>query len=235
MSLLKACADCGDLTTRARCTSCRPPDHEGKSSTQRGYDSAWQRLSRRARRAQPFCTDCGTTKELSVDHTPQAWARHEAGLEIRLEDVAVVCITCNNRRGAARGPQTRGDDPLRDPLSPSGKAEFQLVTGELLLAVTFLVLLLTPAPLTVGVACDPVPRMIPARVFRHGKQVGTFAAAEANDQNGDETRHHNLYVIALGAIALGVIALPGFVALDFVTLGVVALPVIVTPHQGSIP
>ena len=122
MSLLKACADCGDLTTRARCTTCRPPDHEGKSSTARGYDSAWRRLSRRARRLQPFCTDCGATTELSVDHTPQAWERHERGLEIRLEDVAVVCITCNNRRGAARGPQTRGSDPLRRGQSPSGKA-----------------------------------------------------------------------------------------------------------------
>lgn len=129
MSLLKACADCGDLTTRARCTSCRPPDHEGKSSTQRGYDSAWQRLSRRARRAQPFCTDCGTTKDLSVDHTPQAWERHEAGLEIRLEDVAVVCVTHNNRRGAARGPNTRGSAPLRDEQSPSGKAKFESEIG----------------------------------------------------------------------------------------------------------
>lgn len=127
MSLLKACSDCGELTDRARCAACRPRDPR-PSGTQRGYDSAWQRLSKRARRLQPFCTDCGTTADLSVDHSPEAWRRHEAGLEIRLVDVEVVCVRCNSRRGAARGPNTRRGDPLRPEVSPSGKANFQSLT-----------------------------------------------------------------------------------------------------------
>lgn len=119
MTLLKACADCGDLTDRARCTTCRPPDHE-LSASRRGYDSAWVRLSRRARRLQPWCIDCGTSADLTVDHSTQAWERHAAGLEIRLEDVAVVCRPCNSRRGRAR--PTPGD-PSGEGQRPPGKAK----------------------------------------------------------------------------------------------------------------
>lgn len=124
MTLLKACATCGDLTDRARCTECRPPDPR-PSGTKRGYDAAWQRLSKRARRRQPFCTDCGTTEDLSVDHSPEAWAAHDAGREVTLDLVTVVCRPCNSRRGAARGPQTRGSAPPSPEVSPSGKAKFE--------------------------------------------------------------------------------------------------------------
>lgn len=124
MSLLKACADCGDLTTRARCTACRPPDHE-LSASRRGYDSAWVRLSRRARRLQPWCIDCGTSSDLTVDHSVEAWLAHKAGREITLDMVEVVCRACNTRRGRAR--PTPGDPP-RDGLRPSGKAKFVSLT-----------------------------------------------------------------------------------------------------------
>lgn len=128
MTLLKACSDCGELTDRARCAACRPRDPR-PSGTQRGYDSAWQRLSKRARRLQPFCSDCGTTEDLTVDHTPAAWAAHEAGREITLDMVEVVCRADNSRRGAARGPSTRGSAPLRPEVSPSGKAKFESENG----------------------------------------------------------------------------------------------------------
>lgn len=116
--LLKACADCGDLTTRARCTACRPPDHE-LSPSRRGYDSAWTRLSKRARAAQPFCLDCHATEDLTVDHSPEAWRRHEAGLEIRLEDVEVTCRSCNSKRGRARPTPV---DPGPTSVTPPVKA-----------------------------------------------------------------------------------------------------------------
>ena len=57
---LSPCLDCGEPTTGPRC-----PEHTvdpKASATDRGYDGAWTKLSRRARRLQPFCTDCGTRR-----------------------------------------------------------------------------------------------------------------------------------------------------------------------------
>ena len=112
-ALATICATCGTPFTldpgemrRSRCTDCRPAPREipdRGTPKERGYDERWRRLSIRARRAQPFCSDCGATDDLTADHTPEAWARREAGQSIRLEDVDVVCRPCNGKRGAVRG------------------------------------------------------------------------------------------------------------------------------------
>lgn len=113
MALNSICADCGTSYARdrpgARCPACAPPDDTarpsrvGRTTTQRGYGAAWQRLSKRARAAQPFCTDCGTPEDLTADHSEETWKRVEAGKVLRLQDVDVVCRRCNSERGAARG------------------------------------------------------------------------------------------------------------------------------------
>ena len=101
MTLLKPCLTCGELSEQTRC-----PEHTvysvQPSSTARGYDAAWNRLSKRARRMQPFCSDCGATDDLTTDHSPEAWRRRDAGLVVRLADVDVVCRSCNSKRGRAR-------------------------------------------------------------------------------------------------------------------------------------
>lgn len=103
MSLLKICLDCGALSDQPRCEQHRPVAMPKTSAHSRGYDSAWTRLSKRARALQPFCADCGTTNDLTADHSPEAWDRKSRGLVIRLQDIAVVCRPCNAKRGAARG------------------------------------------------------------------------------------------------------------------------------------
>jgi len=115
---MRPCLDCGEPCTRPRC-----PEHTVDTkapASARGYDWRWTQLSRRARKLQPFCADCGSNEDLQADHTPEAWARKAAGKAIRLKDVDVVCGPCNRSRGAARGPSgTRGDAPDRpqpDPL-----------------------------------------------------------------------------------------------------------------------
>lgn len=113
---LKACLVCGEPTEGSRCDDHRRP-HRPKPSTKHGYDTAWRKLSERARRLQPFCTDCGATENLEADHSPEAWKRKAEGKVIRLADIAVVCGPCNIRRGPARGGEPR--DRLPDPL---GKA-----------------------------------------------------------------------------------------------------------------
>ncbi len=114
---LRPCLSCGEPCAGPRCdehtTDPKPP------AAQRGYDSAWNRLSKRARRLQPFCSDCGSTEDLQSDHTPQAWARRAAGKAIRLSDIQVLCGPCNRAAGAARGrPLTRGGAPGGPPSDP---------------------------------------------------------------------------------------------------------------------
>lgn len=107
--LLRPCVDCGELSDAARCEAHRPARVEHtETAAARGYDYQWRKLSQRARKAQPFCGVCGTTRDLTVDHTPEAWERKAAGLAVRLEDVAVLCRAHNSSAGAARGDRRRG-------------------------------------------------------------------------------------------------------------------------------
>lgn len=99
--MLTACAVCGEPSEDAHCPEHRAPQ-KSNASTAKGYDAAWQRLSKQARREQPFCSTCLTTRDLTTDHTPEAWARKAKGLPIRLRDVDVLCRSCNARKGAAR-------------------------------------------------------------------------------------------------------------------------------------
>lgn len=113
---LRPCINCGQPTTATRCDDCHKPNAPKIiNARQAGYDAQWDKLSRRARQLQPFCEDCGTTDDLTTDHTPEAWQRKAAGKTIRLRDVAVVCRSCNAKRGQAR-PETiksfvGGDQP----------------------------------------------------------------------------------------------------------------------------
>lgn len=112
----KPCLVCGEPSTESRCPDHRLDAHH-QSADERGYNSRWRRLSEKARKLQRFCSDCGTTTDLTADHSPEAWRRHNAGKPIRLRDIDVVCRPCNARRG-----KTRGVDPITAGHRPEGKA-----------------------------------------------------------------------------------------------------------------
>ena len=123
----KPCLTCGEPSDRSRCPDHRLDDHH-QTAHQRGYDSRWRRLSAKARKLQPFCSDCGSVDDLPADHSPEAWRRHAAGKPIRLRDIDVVCGPCNRTRGAARGttkPLTRGDRVTVSGPKPEGKAKLR--------------------------------------------------------------------------------------------------------------
>lgn len=113
--MLRPCLECGEpKESRDYCDSCRPKRtyKPRPSATRRGYDYAWEQLSKRSREIQPWCLDCmepGTPdKPLGVDHSPEAWERVKNGKALTLKDfenglLAVVCNRCNIRRGNARG------------------------------------------------------------------------------------------------------------------------------------
>lgn len=125
----KPCITCGEPTDGTRCPACRPTTTHTLSASRRGYDAAWQRLSRQARRLQPFCSDCGATEDLTTDHSREAWERKASGLAIRLDDVDVVCRSCNGRRGRARPTATATDHPEAtrvEAARPLGKPHTEL-------------------------------------------------------------------------------------------------------------
>ena len=132
--LLSSCLECGAPCEGVRCpehripASARPPRQ--RDDAYRTY--SWQKLSQRARKLQPFCSDCGTTEDLQCDHLPIAWERYEKGLPVRLQDVDVVCGECNRKRGAARGENIThkipgGEGEKKSALWPPWQAKSQLL------------------------------------------------------------------------------------------------------------
>lgn len=124
---MRPCLDCGELTDLGpRCDQCRPAEDRRHvrapktSSTARGYDTAWRKLSERARRLQPWCSDCGSHEDLTTDHSAEAWQRKADGLPIRLVDVDVLCRGCNAARGAPGGMTLGEGRP-----TPAAEAKFR--------------------------------------------------------------------------------------------------------------
>jgi 5-methylcytosine-specific restriction protein A len=127
----KPCIECGTPSTETRCDEHRAPHRTAQvgSSRARGYDAAWDRLSKRARKLSPFCEACSSTEELQLDHKPEAWKRKAAGKVIRLADVRVLCRLCNVDAGSSRpsandplaGPQTHGRGALTTEAGLRGK------------------------------------------------------------------------------------------------------------------
>ena len=116
MTLHRPCLRCGEPVAGASwCDDHKP--QPTKSRRDRGYEGQWRKISARARRLQPWCSDCGTVEDLTADHTPAAWAAHDAGKPITLDLIDVVCRPCNSRRG-----NVRGDVPGWTSPAPSGKA-----------------------------------------------------------------------------------------------------------------
>ncbi len=97
---LKPCvtAGCGELSDRNRC-----PEHRLKDTrTNRDHvawrnDIQWKALSKRLRRASPFCEECNTTFDLTTDHIIPVVACPE--LAYAIENCRVLCRSCNGRRG----------------------------------------------------------------------------------------------------------------------------------------
>lgn len=128
MTLNKVCPGCSAPSPTTWCSACKPPrPNPSRPYRSVGYDAAWDRLSKRARRLQPWCSDCGTSTDLTCDHSPEAWERKERGLPIRLQDVDVVCRACNSRRGPARqldvDLEAQGGTPARRRAGAAGSGE----------------------------------------------------------------------------------------------------------------
>lgn len=95
---------CGELVQRGnRCPSCLSKVNRARgSSTRRGYDSRWRRMSERIRRARPLCEirlpGC-TFLATATDHIePLADGGANTWANAR-----PACTSCNNARRFLRG------------------------------------------------------------------------------------------------------------------------------------
>lgn len=52
----------------ARCRPCELEHQRRRSRARLQYQGSWKRASQWARRAQPFCSVCGTPYDLTLDH-----------------------------------------------------------------------------------------------------------------------------------------------------------------------
>ena len=95
MMLPRPCVDCGVVVRAARCVNCaRVRERKRPSRLDRGYDAEWRKLSKAAREAQPWCSICKSTKDLTADHIqPLA----DGGLSV-WSNVQVLCRRCNSRK-----------------------------------------------------------------------------------------------------------------------------------------
>lgn len=121
MAIKRPCLACGEPVEGSYCIEHKP--QPSKSRRDRGYEGSWRKVSARARRKQPWCSDCGSVDDLTADHTPAAWEAHDAGRPITLDLVDVVCRPCNSRRG-----HIRGDAPGWSDGAPDGKASSRTQT-----------------------------------------------------------------------------------------------------------
>lgn len=132
MSLPRPCLSCGTLSPDAHCAEHAPhrPDlRRGRDRSHVGRGGAWDRLSKRARALQDWCSDCGTRDDLTADHLPSAWAKVAARQTLTLHDVEVCCRPCNARRGPAQVGSARFEAWQREPTSTSTRGHSEAEKG----------------------------------------------------------------------------------------------------------
>lgn len=90
----RRCLDCGNhTTTGSRCPHCTARRQHHRNTNRPWYAGDWPRIRRQALEQQPWCTHCGATTDLTVDHiAPRTLT---AGVQ-------VLCRPCNSRK-ANRG------------------------------------------------------------------------------------------------------------------------------------
>jgi 5-methylcytosine-specific restriction endonuclease McrA len=99
MTLPRPCAGCGRVVRATRCAECkRIKDRARPRRIDRGYDYAWNKLSRQLREQQPFCSIAGCkSQDLTVDHiiplSEAPWLRLE------ISNLRVLCRSHNSQKG----------------------------------------------------------------------------------------------------------------------------------------
>lgn len=95
----RPCLTCGDvIASGSHCRECQPIDNTRDKTSAHWNTGRWKNLSKRLRRQSPFCETCSSTAHLQVDHILPITDYVELTYEV--ENLRVLCRTCNGRRGA---------------------------------------------------------------------------------------------------------------------------------------
>src|SRR5690242_12088607 len=106
---MRVCGEplCSKLVKHGRCPEHTRPNQHQLSSTQRGYDYAWQQVVKAAIAKQPWCTFCLTTVDLTGDHIkPRKYGGSNDPSNCR-----VLCRRCNSRRRDGRRGRSKSSAP----------------------------------------------------------------------------------------------------------------------------
>lgn len=97
IKLPRPCVDCQVITRSTRCVRCqRLKDKQRPTPTQRGYNYAWQKLSKEFRTAYPYCFKCGSIKNLTTDHIV---SKKNGGQDV-WSNLQTLCRVCNSIKGS---------------------------------------------------------------------------------------------------------------------------------------
>lgn len=66
----RPCLTCGTLTRNptSRCRPCQQAHDQARNARRPQYAGTWKTTSKKARQEQPWCSLCGTTQNLTLDH-----------------------------------------------------------------------------------------------------------------------------------------------------------------------
>lgn len=96
MKFVRPCSGCGILVRDSRCYACaRLQALRNPRRRHNKYNYEWQKMSKLARQLQPWCTKCGTDRDLTADHI---LSLAEGGLNT-LDNISVLCRKCNSSKG----------------------------------------------------------------------------------------------------------------------------------------
>jgi hypothetical protein len=114
LTVLQVCS-CGAVVERKPCDRCkRERARRRGTTTQRGYDRHWRKLSEQARSLHPYCAVPGcTSTDLTVDHIDPR-TRGKRGLT--LADVQVLCRFHNSQKGA-KSYRAEGSSTVEEPVA----------------------------------------------------------------------------------------------------------------------
>lgn len=103
MPLARPCLRCNAVTRSTYCDDCQPIINKVRearrpSRAQRGYDYRWNKLSRQLRELHPWCAQCGSRNDLTVDHIIPLSDLHP-DLRYEISNLQVLCRSCNSSKG----------------------------------------------------------------------------------------------------------------------------------------
>ena len=97
---MRVCIECGEVGTGTRCEQCQAvrawrANQMRGGATARGYTRAWEKRAAKVKRAQPYCSVCGATEDLTVDHiVPKA-----RGGSDEPDNLRTLCRRHNSAKG----------------------------------------------------------------------------------------------------------------------------------------